>query len=131
MVKISFHGVIPTRATKYSAGYDLRSPGDIVIPAGATVGVDTGTYVSMPVDLCALVCSRSGLALRGLAVANAPGIIDADYGDTIKVLLHNRTQGDWIIEAGDRIAQLVFTPFVVGDDVPADERQGGLGSTGD
>ena len=75
MVKISFHGVIPTRATKYSAGYDLRSPGDILIPAGATVGVDTGTYVSMPWDLCALVCSRSGLALRGLAVANAPGII--------------------------------------------------------
>jgi dUTP pyrophosphatase len=84
----------------------------------------------MPVNLCALVCSRSGLALRGLAVANAPGIIDADYTDTIKVLLHNRTQGDWVIEAGDRIAQLVFTPFVVGDDVPADERQGGLGSTG-
>jgi dUTP pyrophosphatase len=130
MVKISFHGVIPTRATKFSAGYDLRSPGDIVIPAGATVGVDTGTYVSMPVDLCALVCSRSGLALRGLAVANAPGIIDADYTDTIKVLLHNRTQGDWVIEAGDRIAQLVFVPFVVGDDVPVDERTGGLGSTG-
>jgi dUTP pyrophosphatase len=77
-----------------------------------------------------MVCSRSGLALRGLAVANAPGIIDADYTDTIKVLLHNRTQGDWIIEAGDRIAQLVFTPFVVGDDIPADERIGGLGSTG-
>jgi dUTPase len=46
------------------------------------------------------------------------------------VLLHNRTQGDWIIEAGDRIAQLVFTPFVVSDDTPADERTGGLGSTG-
>ena len=130
MVKISFHGVIPTRATKLSAGYDLRSPGDIVIPAGATVGVDTGTYVVMPWDLCALVCSRSGLALRGLAVANAPGIIDADYTDTIKVLLHNRTQCDWVIEAGDRIAQLVFVPFVVNDDVPVSERTGGLGSTG-
>ena len=130
MVKISFHGVIPTRATKYSAGYDLRSPGDIVIPAGATVGVDTGTYVSMPVDLCALVCSRSGLALRGLAVANAPGIIDADYGDTIKVLLHNRTQGDWVIERGERIAQVVFVQYYTGDDVPLDERVGGLGSTG-
>jgi len=130
MVKIRFHGVIPTRATKYSAGYDLRSPGDIVIPAGATVGVDTGTYVSMPVDLCALVCSRSGLALRGLAVANAPGIIDADYSDTIKVLLHNRTQGDWVIERGERIAQVVFVQYYTGDDVPLDERVGGLGSTG-
>jgi dUTP pyrophosphatase len=69
--------------------------------------------------------------LRGLAVANAPGIIDADYTDTIKVLLHNRTQGDWVIEAGDRIAQLVFVTLVVGDDIPADERTGGLGSTGD
>jgi dUTP pyrophosphatase len=130
MVKIRFHGVIPTRATKYSAGYDLRSPGDITIPAGATVGVDTGTYVSMPVDLCALVCSRSGLALRGLAVANAPGIIDADYGDTIKVLLHNRTQGDWVIERGERIAQVVFVQYFTGDDVQLDERVGGLGSTG-
>ena len=130
MTDIRFHGVKPTRATKHSAGYDLRSQLDIVIPAGATVGIDTGTLAIFPPHLCAMVCSRSGLALRGLAVANAPGIIDADYTDTIKVLLHNRTQGDWIIEAGDRIAQLVFTPFVVGDDVPADERTGGLGSTG-
>jgi dUTP pyrophosphatase len=131
MTDIRFHGVKPTRATKHSAGYDLRSQLDIVIPAGATVGIDTGTLAIFPPHLCAMVCSRSGLALRGLAVANAPGIIDADYTDTIKVLLHNRTQGDWIIEAGDRIAQLVFTPFVLGDDIPVDERQGGLGSTGD
>jgi dUTP pyrophosphatase len=131
MTDIRFHGVKPTRATKHSAGYDLRSQLDIIIHAGATVGIDTGTLAIFPPHLCAMVCSRSGLALRGLAVANAPGIIDADYTDTIKVLLHNRTQGDWIIEAGDRIAQLVFTPFVVGDDVPADERTGGLGSTGD
>ena len=46
------------------------------------------------------------------------------------MLLHNRTQGGWVIAAGDRIAQLVFVPFVVGDDIPADERIGGLGSTG-
>ena len=130
MTDIRFHGVKPTRATKHSAGYDLRSQLDIVIPAGATVGIDTGTLAIFPPHLCAMVCSRSGLALRGLAVANAPGIIDADYTDTVKVLLHNRTQGDWVIEAGDRIAQLVFTPFVVGDDIPASERTGGLGSTG-
>ena len=131
MTDIRFHGVKPTRATKHSAGYDLRSQLDIVIPAGATVGIDTGTLAIFPPHLCAMVCSRSGLALRGLAVANAPGIIDADYSDTIKVLLHNRTKGDWVIEAGDRIAQLVFVPFVVGGDIPADERTGGLGSTGD
>jgi dUTP pyrophosphatase len=77
-----------------------------------------------------MVCSRSGLALRGLAVANGPGIIDADYADTIKVLLHNRTQGDWVIEKGERIAQLVFVEYKTGVDAPQDERVGGLGSTG-
>ena len=130
MTDIRFHGVKPTRATKHSAGYDLRSQLDIVIPAGATVGIDTGTLAIFPPHLCAMVCSRSGLALRGLAVANAPGIIDADYGDTIKVLLHNRTQGDWVIEKNERIAQVVFVQYYTGDDVPLDERTGGLGSTG-
>ena len=130
MTDIRFHGVKPTRATKHSAGYDLRSQLDIIIPAGATVGIDTGTFVEIPRQLCGMVCSRSGLALRGLAVANAPGIIDADYADTIKVLLHNRTQGDWVIEKGERIAQLVFVEYKTGFDAPQDERVGGLGSTG-
>ena len=130
MADIRFHGVKPTRATKFSAGYDLRSQLDIIIPAGATVGIDTGTFVELPRQLCAMVCSRSGLALRGLAVANAPGIIDADYADTIKVLLHNRTQGDWVIEKGERIAQVVFVQYFTGDDVPLEDRVGGLGSTG-
>ena len=130
MADIRFHGVKPTRATKDSAGYDLRSQLDIIIPAGATVGIDTGTFVELPRQLCAMVCSRSGLALRGLVVANAPGIIDADYADTIKVLLHNRTQGDWVIEKGERIAQVVFVQYFTGDDVPLEDRVGGLGSTG-
>ncbi len=130
MTDIRFHGVKPTRATKDSAGYDLRSQLDIIIPAGATVGIDTGTFVELPRQLCGMVCSRSGLALRGLAVANAPGIIDADYGDTIKVLLHNRTQGDWVVEKGERIAQVVFVHYFTGDDVPVKSRVGGLGSTG-
>ena len=130
MTDIRFHGVKPTRATKHSAGYDLRSQLDIIIPAGATVGIDTGTFVEIPRQLCGMVCSRSGLALRGLAVANAPGIVDADYGDTIKVLLHNRTQGDWVIERGERIAQLVFVEYFTGDDVPLADRVGGLGNTG-
>ena len=131
MADIRFHGVKPTRATKFSAGYDLRSQLDIIIPAGATVGIDTGTFVELPRQRCAMVCARSGLALRGLAVANAPGIIDADYADTIKVLLHNRTQGDWVIEKGERIAQVVFVQYFTGDDVPLEDRVGGLGSTGD
>lgn len=130
MTDIRFHGVKPTRATKHSAGYDLRSQLDIIIPAGATVGIDTGTFVEIPRQLCGMVCSRSGLALRGLAVANAPGIIDADYADTIKVLLHNRTQGDWVIEKGERIAQVVFVQYFTGNDVPVKSRVGGLGSTG-
>lgn len=131
MTDISFYGYIPTRATKYSAGYDLRSNADVTIAPGSTVAVDTGTHMIVPSHLCAMVCSRSGLALRGLVVANAPGIIDADYSDAIQVLLHNRSTSDWIIEKGQRIAQLVFVPYCTGADVSMDQRVGGLGSTGE
>ena len=130
MPKIRFDGIIPTRATQASAGYDLRSPIDAVIPAGKTLAIGTGTIVQMSSDIVGMVCSRSGLALRGLTVANAPGIIDADYSDTIRVILYNRTAHDFVVEAGDRIAQLVFVPVVLGNDIVAEQRIGGLGSTG-
>jgi dUTP pyrophosphatase len=132
--------------TKLSAGYDLTSAEENIIHSNRRVIVDTGVYLKdvLPPDMhvgaangtdvvpCAMVCSRSGLAAKeGLIVLNAPGIIDMDYKDTIKVILYNTSETYSYINKGDRIAQLVFayayrkTELVKGAD-----RDGGLGSTG-
>ncbi len=131
--------------TKLSAGYDLCSQEETIITPGRRVIIDTGVYIDdvMPPSLpygsseqtdvvpCAMVCSRSGLAAReGLAVLNSPGIIDADYKDTIKVILVNHGQYSSYIRKGDRIAQLIFSYAYRRTDLVKDEdRTGGLGST--
>jgi len=90
---------------------------------GRTGGTDVVSY--------AMVCSRSGLAAKeGIAVLNAPGIIDADYADTIKVILINHGHYPVQINKGDRIAQLVLSYAYRRTELVKDEdRQGGLGST--
>ena len=136
--------------TKFSAGYDLCSQEETIITPGRRVIIDTGVYLDdvMPSNMLlsfnthrpldsfvpfAMVCSRSGLAAReGLAVLNSPGIIDADYKDTIKVILINHGQYSAYIRKGDRIAQLVFSYSYRKPELVKDEdRQGGLGSTGE
>jgi len=83
-----------------------------------------------------LVLPRSGQAKRGLTVANAPGLIDSDYRGEIKVLLHNVSNEPITIHPGDRIAQLMFTPYAKVNFHPIDELNstirgdGGFGSTG-
>jgi dUTP pyrophosphatase len=87
----------------------------------------------MPYGYYAMVCSRSGLAAKSsVFVLNAPGIIDADYKDTLKVIIHNGGHRPFVCKQGDRIAQLVFMPTVQVANAlkPAKERSGGLGSTG-
>lgn len=134
--------------TKLSAGLDLCAAQSLTLrPLGRAV-VDTGVYLQdvLPDDMLlkpkmynplevvpfAMVCSRSGLASKhGVIVLNAPGIVDADYEDTIKVILHNTSTYSKNIEAGERIAQLVFSYAYRRADLVEDEsRQGGLGSTG-
>lgn len=138
--------------TKLSAGLDLCSTHDITLPPFGRGVVDTGVYlrdvlpaplalsVAFPLEprerYCdvpfAMVCSRSGLAANcGVIVLNAPGIIDVDYEQTIKVILYNTNPAPLEVPKSTRIAQLVFAyayrrPELVKDEV----RQGGLGSTG-
>ena len=119
------------RATEKSAGYDLRASDDVHLMWGQTVVVPTGVFLEMPADAMAMVCSRSGLASRGIVVNNAPGIIDADYNHEVKVILMNQTDEPVSFTAGDKIAQLVFTKWVNAGDVVTFHRDGGLGSTGD
>ena len=124
--------------TLQSAGLDLQSQEDARLTTGRRVLLDTGVYLKdvlpegIPETAFAMVCSRSGLAIKqGIAVLNAPGIVDLDYTDTIKVCLVNHGHYPVHIQKGDRIAQLVFCsayrrPELVKDE----ERTGGHGATG-
>lgn len=137
--------------TKLSAGLDLCAVNTVIVPAagyGRAI-VDTGIYLKdvMPTPMvisvgksdqysdvpCAMVCSRSGLAAQsGVIVLNAPGIVDADYEDTIKVILYNTNPGPVELLKGTRIAQLVFVyAYRRTELVKEDDRQGGIGSTGE
>lgn len=135
--------MIPQYLTKYSAGLDLCCPFLIEIPPLYRAIIDTGVYLKdvIPPDLpvvddgvpFAMVCSRSGLAAKdGIIVLNAPGIIDADYEDTIRVVLYNADPTIPVcINQGTRIAQLVFAYAYRRMELVKDEqRTGGLGSTG-
>lgn len=133
--------------TKLSAGLDLCATHNITLPPLERAVVDTGVYIKdvMPTNLhygaangtdvvpYAMVCSRSGLAAReGVIVLNAPGIVDADYEDTIKVILYNTNAYKQEFAEGTRIAQLVFSYAYRKTELVKDEdRQGGLGSTGE
>lgn len=127
------NAVIPFRATNGAAGFDLSACHDDVIRMGEWKVINTGVSVNIPDGHYAMVCSRSGLSAKfGVFVLNAPGIIDSDYKDEVKVILANFGQ-DFKITAGDRIAQLVFAQCDTSIYSPVtsdNERKGGLGSTG-
>lgn len=101
---------LPAYATPLSAGMDLRANLDqpIVLKPLQRCLVPTGLYISLPAGYEAQVRPRSGLAIKkGIGVLNAPGTIDADYRGEICVILVNLSPDDFVIEDGERIAQLV------------------------
>jgi dUTP pyrophosphatase len=128
----------PGRAHDGDAGYDLHAAESASIPPGGRASVGTGIAVAIPEDHAGLVVPRSGLAARhGLALVNAPGLIDAGYRGELRVLLLNTDREEGFdVGPGDRIAQLVIlrvqTPELV--EVEALEQSvrgaGGFGSTG-
>lgn len=105
---------LPSRATAGSAGFDLRARlgvGEMcVLEPGKILLVRTGFAAQIPAGWCGLVCPRSGMALRGITVLNAPGVIDSDYRGEIGVILVNHGSISRGILHGDRIAQLVLVP---------------------
>lgn len=106
---------LPERATEISAGFDLRARVDATtrIEPGERRLVPTGVAIALPPDCEAQVRPRSGLALEhGVTLLNGPGTIDADYRGEIGVILINLGQQPFIIERGDRIAQLVVQRLV-------------------
>ena len=131
---------IPTRGSKFSAGYDLyaATDHDIQIPPHSTVMIGTGLAMELPVGWFGAIFARSGIATkRGLRPANAVGICDADYRNEYIVALHNDTTETKTVQAGERIAQLVILPcqdidFKEVDELhDTDRGMGGFGSTGE
>ncbi|MBX5467417.1 MAG: dUTP diphosphatase [Firmicutes bacterium] len=130
--------VLPQRKTRWSAGYDLAAAERRELPPGAVVLVPTGLKALMQPDEVLQIFIRSSLAVHHRVVlANQVGIIDADYAHNpendghIWIPLENRGTDPVVIEAGDRIAQAIFTKYLTTEDDAAQaSRQGGFGSTG-
>jgi len=129
---------VPEYATNGAAGLDLRScdtcslrPGDSwAFPLGF------GIHINDP-SICAMILPRSGLGVKGILPANVVGLIDSDYQGELVVHLKNTSSAEYLIQNGDRIAQLVIMPvfqaqFTIVDDwsVRTKRGEGGFGSTG-
>ena len=133
------HQPLPTFATPQSAGMDLRANIEepIVLHPMERRLVPTGLFMALPVGYEAQIRPRSGLALKhGITVLNTPGTIDADYRGEIMVLLINFSQQDFVINDGERIAQMVLAKheqcdFIEVEKLDETERgAGGYGHTG-
>lgn len=137
--KLSDTAIIPTRGSKYAAGYDLYADikEAIQINPGDTLKVSSGIAIAIPEGCFGGIYPRSGLATKqGLAPANKVGVIDSDYRGPIIVALYNHSNIPQIIHPGDRIAQLIIQPYWQFDWEEVDELnetergEGGFGSTG-
>jgi dUTP pyrophosphatase len=133
------HHALPTYATPLSAGMDLRAnlTEPLTVAPMQRVLVPTGLFIALPEGTEAQVRPRSGLAIKhGITVLNAPGTIDADYRGEVCVILINLSQEPFVVNDGERIAQLVvarheqaqWTPVEVLDET--ERGSGGFGHTG-
>ena len=136
--KLNVNATIPTYGSAFAAGADLYScEGEMDFLPGETKLVHTGIAMEIPNGYVGLIYARSGIATkRGLAPANKVGVIDSDYRGEIMVALHNHSESTAKIEAAERIAQIVITPYLTVNFTLADELDdtvrgaSGFGSTG-
>jgi len=132
------HATLPSRAYPGDAGLDLYAAQAARIEPGARCEVGTQIAVAIPAGHAGLVLPRSGLAARhGIALVNAPGLIDAGYRGEVRVLLLNTDrEHPYEVRAGERIAQLVIVafhelePLVVDELAPSERDERGFGSSG-
>lgn len=133
------HHPLPEYATLQSAGMDIRANLDepIVLQPMQRCLVPTGLYIALPAETEAQIRPRSGLALKkGITVLNSPGTIDADYRGEIGIILINLSQEPFVIQDGERIAQMVIARYEQARWKPVDsleetERgEGGFGHSG-
>lgn len=133
------HQPLPTYATAQSAGMDLRANIEVpqILKPMERKLIATGLYIALPEGYEAQIRPRSGLALKhGITVLNTPGTIDADYRGEIMVLLVNFSDKEFVINDGERIAQMVIAQHEQGQFVEVtqldetDRGAGGYGHTG-
>ena len=129
----------PSYATELSAGMDLKAniTEPVTLDSLERAMIPTGLFIELPEGYEAQVRPRSGLAAKfGVTVANAPGTVDADYRGEIKVILVNLSKDKFVINPGERIAQMVVARYekVEWDEVEVldetERGEGGFGSTG-
>jgi dUTP pyrophosphatase len=138
VAKLKDEALLPTRAHEGDAGLDLYACEAAHIGPGERWGVGTGVAVEIPAGHAGLVLPRSGLARdHGIALVNAPGLIDSGYRGEIRVLLLNTDPAETFrVQPGERIAQLVITPIATPEPVEAAalgdsaRGDGGFGSSG-
>jgi dUTP pyrophosphatase len=138
VIRVREGAPLPARARDGDAGLDLHAAEPATIGPGERASVATGIAVEIPPGHAGLVLPRSGLAARhGIALVNAPGLIDSGYRGEVRVLLLNTDrEAAFEVEPGDRIAQLLVTPYVEAEPIEAAELAdsargaGGFGSSG-
>lgn len=132
-IKLDPGAFVPERAHETDAGLDLKARDSIWIHPGEHVILDTGVHVAVPIGYVGLITSKSGLMGRGITCR---GTIDSGYTGSIRAVLYNHGPEGYLVNAGDKICQLVLIPIItpkleVVDELEQTERaNGGFGSTG-
>ena len=137
--KLSKNISLPKYETEGSSGMDLAAniDNEVEIAPGKSVIIPTGLAISIPKNFEIQIRPRSGLAAKNnISVLNTPGTIDSDYRGEIKVIIYNHGSENFVINNGDRIAQMILTPVIKMEleetnNLPETIRgEGGFGSTG-
>lgn len=137
--KLNENAILPSYGSEFAAGADLYAciGNDLEIKPHETALIPTGIALELPLGYAGLIYARSGLATKkGLAPANKVGVVDCDYRGEVKVALHNHSEISQTVAVGERVAQLVITPYLTAEFVLKDELSdtvrgsGGFGSTG-
>ncbi len=113
------------KGTEHSAGYDLCSTESLEILPGESKLVKTGLYLRLNTGTFGSIRERSGLACKGIHVH--AGVIDCDWTDEVKVLLHNTSKTPFIVNVDSKIAQIIIQPYL---EIKPLSSHGGFGSTG-
>eukprot|EP00618_Florenciella_parvula_P014253 CAMPEP_0119467264 /NCGR_PEP_ID=MMETSP1344-20130328/1533_1 /TAXON_ID=236787 /ORGANISM="Florenciella parvula, Strain CCMP2471" /LENGTH=246 /DNA_ID=CAMNT_0007499621 /DNA_START=147 /DNA_END=887 /DNA_ORIENTATION=+ len=133
--KLSEAATLPVRGSELAAGYDLASAVEVTVPAGGKALVKTNLAIATPLDCYARIAPRSGLAWKKFIDVGA-GVVDADYRGDVGVILFNFGDEDFVVNPGDRVAQLILekvhmAPVEEVEELPDTNRgAGGFGSTG-
>ena len=137
VLKLIENAYLPVRANPTDAGADLISPINIIIPPHGSARVPLGIAIELPVGMAGLIFARSGLgANEGITPRNKVGVIDEKYRGEVIVVLKNDTNEHYVVQRGQKIAQLVIMPVftpVIQEVTKLDmtgDRKGGFGSTG-